>query len=291
LLSLALAKLRHQTEGFSLATSVTLQRRVRIVAKLLVALLVGALFWLVGADVVRIFRESTELPVARSTSFSTHDAAQAVIAANLFGSATSAPSGEMLRSSLNLVVKGVYAAQGGSSGFAIVAIDGRADVGIITGSEIKPGVKLHAVGSDHILIARDGVVERVDLIFTKDATVKPGHFPGGESLNVRTLSPTRFSISRREFAPLVSDPRQLAMVEQLGISPNGGIVIGDAIDSAMMSKLGLKQGDVIKKINGKVIAGKEDLVKFALQSPATNEVSVEGVRNGKPLLLTYNVLP
>jgi hypothetical protein len=33
------------------------------------------------------------------------------------------------------------------------------------------------------------------------------------------------------------------------------------------------------------------LLKVVMESPATNEVSVEGTRGGLPLRLTYNVQP
>jgi S1-C subfamily serine protease len=91
---------------------------------------------------------------------------------------------------------------------------------------------------------------------------------------------------------LLSDPRQIAMLALLGTGSGGGIVINDAIDTSLIDKLGLKHGDIIQKINGQTVAGKDDLLKIAMQAPANiNEVNVEGTRNGQPLRLTYNVQP
>lgn len=281
----------HDTERFSLATPVILQRRTGIAGKLLAALLGLALVWLIGANVLRMVQQRAMVAGALPAPLSAQRAAQAVIAANLFGSAASATTGEIQPSSLNLRLKGVYAAQGDFSGFAIVAVDNRPDIGVLTGTEIKPGVKLHAVNADHILIAHDGIIERVDLTSTRLASVTPGQLPGGQSVHVHPLSANNFSVSRGEFITLLSDPRQLATLAMLGTNAGGGIVINEAVDSALIGKLGLKQGDIIQKINGQTVAGKDDLLRIAMQSPNTNEVSVEGTRNGHPLRLTYNVQP
>jgi general secretion pathway protein C len=274
-----------------LATSVILQRRVGFAGKLLAALLVLALLWLVGSNVTRMVMQRSAAAAARPNPLSAQNAAQSVVAANLFGAAASAPTGDAQASSLNLKLKGVYAAQRDSSGFAILSVDGRPDVGVLAGSEIKPGVKLHAVNPDHILIVHDGAIERVNLAPTRLAAVTPGQLASGQSVHVHPIAVNSFSVSRNEFTSLLADPRQVAALAMLGTSASGGIVINDALDSTLIGKLGLRQGDIIQKINGQVVAGKDDLLKIAMQSPATNEISVDGTRNGQPLRLIYNVQP
>jgi type II secretion system protein C len=268
-----------------------LQRSANIFGKLLAVLLVFALLWLIGGNAMRMVLQRASFAGANASPLSTQAAAQTVMEANLFGGANGVPAGPAQPTSLNLRLKGVYAAEGNFSGFAILSVDGRPDVGVITGSEIKPGIKLNAVNADHVLIAHDGIVERVNLVAGRLAPVVPGQLAGGQPVHVQALSPNNFSVSRNEFTSLLSDPRQVAMLALLGTSAGGGIVVNDAADSALINKLGLKQGDIIQKINGQTVAGKDDLLKIAMQSPATNEVSVEGTRNGQPLRLTYNVQP
>jgi general secretion pathway protein C len=274
-----------------LANSVTLQRRAGIAGKLLAALLVLALLWLIGSNVSRMVLQRASVAGAKPGPLSAQNAAQSVVAANLFGSASSGPTGEAQATTLNLKLKGVYAAQRDFSGFAILSVDGRPDVGVLAGNEIKPGIKLHAVNADYVLIAHDGLIERVNLAPSRLAAVTPGQLANGQSVHVHPTSANSFSISRAEFTSLLSDPRQIAMLALLGTNASGGIVINDAADATLISKLGLKQGDIIQKINGQVVAGKDDLLKIAMQSPATNEVSVEGTRSGQPLRLIYNVQP
>jgi general secretion pathway protein C len=267
------------------------QRSASIAGKLLAALLACGLIWLIAADVMRIAALRHAGNNAPPPLLSTAGSAQTVIAANLFGASSTTQPADARPTSLNLRLKGVYAATGDFSGFAIISVDGRPDIGIVKGSEIKPGVKLNAVNADHILIVHDGLVERVDL-----GSYKPGAAPAApaatsQSVHVQAITGSKFSVSRGEFTSLLSDPRQVAMLALLGTNPGGGIVINDAVDAGLMGKLGLRQGDIIQKINGQTVAGKDDLLKIVMDSPATNEVSVEGTRSGLPLRLTYNVQP
>jgi general secretion pathway protein C len=267
------------------------QRTAGIAGKLLAGLLVCALLWLIAANVMRIAAERRASSGAQTVLLSTAGSAKVITATNLFGPGSGMPAADARPTSLNLRLKGVYAATGDFSGFAIISVDGRPDIGVVKGSEIKPGIKLDAVNADHILIVHDGLVERVDLGSGKASPVVPGQFAAGQSVHVQALPGSKFSVSRGEFTSLLSDPRQVAMLAMLGTNPGGGIVINDAVDGALMGKLGLRQGDIIQKINGQTVAGKDDLLKIVMDSPATNEVSVEGTRGGMPLRLTYNVQP
>jgi general secretion pathway protein C len=282
-----------------LATTVTLQRRLGLAGKLLAVLLVLALLWLVAGNVARMLLQRVSFGGAQSSPLQVQDAARTVVAANLFGAAASAPAGDVQPTSLNVRLKGVYAPLGSFPGFAIMSIDGAPDVGIVGGSELKPGVKLNAVNADHILIAHDGILERVNFNSAAPGSTAGSAAPGPavtpQSLNVRPVSGntpgSTYAVSRREFTTLLADPKQLAMLALLAAAPGGGIMINDGADGALVAKLGLKQGDIIQKINGQPVMGKDDLLKIAMNSPNTPEVSVEGTRNGQPLRLTYNVQP
>ena len=275
-----------------------LSRTALYAGRLLAALLALWLAWLIAQGVLRIVRPAPQAAGVRASPLAADAAAKAVIAANFFGSpgtGASTSAAEPVQSPLNLVLKGVYAPQRDFPGFAVLSIDGGRDVGILVGSEVKSGVKLNAVSADHVLLSRDGVLERVSLAPLQLRASAPGQLGAAPALNVRPTSATSYTVSRGEFAGLLRDPRQLASLAQVGTLPGGGgIVISDAAYGAsggIASKLGLQQGDIIQKINGQPVAGKDDLLNIARQSPAAGNVSVEGTRNGQPLRLTYNLQP
>jgi len=86
-----------------------------------------------------------------------------IVSANLFGID---PNGEQLgalsRSALNLVVTGLLAG-GESSGLVVVSVNGQPETAFSSGDEILPGVRLHAVEAERIIIARGGRLESVPL--------------------------------------------------------------------------------------------------------------------------------
>jgi len=271
-----------------LASTQTIQRRAGIAGKLLAVLLGIWLVWLLAQGGMRIFMRGPG-PAMQQAPLDTQSAARAVTAANLFGASAPVAQGPAQATSLNIKLKGVYAASGKFFSFAVMSVDGRPDTGVIAGSEIKPGVKLQEVNADHILISHDGVTERVDLGAGASSAVALARPAGVATLNVQPTAANTYQVSRQDFVGLLQDPRQLLVLAQLGSGPNGGILITDAAPGGVFSKLGLRQGDIIQKINGQAVNGKDDLLKLAANSPNTPDVNVEGTRNGQPLRLTYNV--
>ena len=255
----------------------------------MLALLLGMLLlWMIAQQGWRLTRQAPAASGVKSEQLTTDAAAKTVMTANFFGASSAEPAA-VQASNLNLRLKGVYAAWGKLPGFAILSIDNRPDVGIVSGNEVKPGVKLFAVNADHVLIARDGVVERVNFAPAQSAQTLSS--APASNLNVRPTSANSYAVSRGEFAAMLSDPRQLATLAQIGTFPGGGIIINEASNGGLISKLGLRQGDIIQKINNQPVAGKDDLLRIAQQSPAIGDISVEGTRNGQALRLTYNVQP
>jgi general secretion pathway protein C len=273
-----------------LASTLTMQRRVGIGGKMLAVLLACWLVWLLAQGGLRIFMPAPA-PRLPNAPLDTQSAARVIASSNLFGASSAPAAGPAQATSLNLKLKGVYAASGKLFSFAVLSIDGKPDVGIVVGSEIKPGVKLHEVHADHILIAHDGVIEQVNLGALQNSTLTPGQAAGMAMLNVQPTAANSYQVSRNEFVNLLQDPRQLLVLAQLGTAPTGGILINDAAAGGVVAKLGLRQGDIIQKINGVSVSGKDDLLKLAATSPNTPDVNVEGTRNGQPLRLTYNVQP
>ena len=60
----------------------------------------------------------------------------------------------------NLCLIGVFA---GHKGFAVFEVDGKRQIGVPIGADISPGMKLLEAASDHVIVGRSGVRQRVDL--------------------------------------------------------------------------------------------------------------------------------
>ena len=86
-----------------------------------------------------------------------------IVATHLFGVAENgAAAGFLARSSLNLVVTGLLAT-GEAGGMVVLSVDGQPETSFAAGDDVMPGVRLHAVEAERIIIARGGILETVPL--------------------------------------------------------------------------------------------------------------------------------
>ena len=86
-----------------------------------------------------------------------------IVTTHLFGVAENgAAAGLLARSSLNLVVTGLLAT-GESGGMVVISVDGQPETSFAAGDDVMPGVRLHAVEAERIIIARGGILETVPL--------------------------------------------------------------------------------------------------------------------------------
>lgn len=205
-----------------------------------------------------------------------HDGAglESLKAMHLFGKAEPGDAGtasEMARTSLNIKLRGVFAAGGGAPAFAILAVDGK-DEAFSMGAQIMPGVVLEAVAADHVRLLNNGVPEKLALDNL------------GRSLEKIQQA---ISISANDIGAL------LANVQNIGFElrqPPGGqrqLILTKA--TSEVEKLGLQNGDILQLVNGVRIDNVEDLNRQLAVSAASQEIALVGERNGQSMNLTYKV--
>jgi general secretion pathway protein C len=210
-------------------------------------------------------------------------------ARRLFGEAppaTSAPS-----SNAGIRLKGVYAIDGKTLSAAVVNTGGKRDTAVRVGEEIQPGTRLASVHPDHIIISQGGIRERIDLE-RRTATLpsRPRSAdPQGFRLTVAATGNNAYSLSRTELNNVLQDPRQMNYLGRIGMHPNGGVRLEQAPGGSLPSKLGLKEGDVIKNVNGQPVNSPGDLARLYQQFATLSQIRAEVIRGGAPMLLTYQI--
>lgn len=86
-----------------------------------------------------------------------------VEAGRLFGAAVfgaPTPGGAALP---NVRLVGVFAAETGKPGFAVLKLDDKQQVGVVVGESVVPETRLLEVHPDYVLLERAGVQQRVDI--------------------------------------------------------------------------------------------------------------------------------
>lgn len=263
---------------------------------------------------------------AARVSIDTAAAADFIVAAHLFGTAE-APRPVVqaaVLTSLNVKLKGVFAADGKEPAFAILNSDNQVDRHIKAGGEVKSGVVLAEIHPQHVVLNRDGTMELLELegkaggaplksnrlaLPSRQTAPKPAArvapeipsviAPGAPqaegapadafNLTVKPAGANQYSFSRNELNKALQDPKQLQNLGGVEVNPTGGVTISNVPDGSLTQKLGLQQGDVLNRINGQAVSSNNDLARLYQQFGQVSQITVEGTRNGKPINLSYTV--
>jgi general secretion pathway protein C len=213
--------------------------------------------------------------------------------AKLFGG--SLPAGERTAAGPGgLHLKGVVAPTPGQAASAVFSTGSGKDISVFVGREVQPGMKLIEVKPDHVIVSRAGVQERVDLDAMRSATGPRNSRDtraAGFRINVARTGSNNYALSRKELDDALRDPNQLGYLGAIGQKPGGGAVIQGAPGGSLAQKLGLEPGDVIKKVNGQVVASPGDLARLYQQFGTLSLVQAEVQRGSATLQISYAIQP
>jgi type II secretory pathway component PulC len=232
-------------------------------------------------------------------------AAQALADAHLFGAAATLAGGDVL-SNLNIKLRGVLA---GASGLAILNTGDR-DQTARVGGEVVPGVVLEAVHARHVMLRRNGALERVNLEERQQLAAAPA--PQDPSRRARSRS-----VAAPEPAPKSSSPRPGARFQRpepyapVGDVPTEpppaaapapppamvappaasgaagkGLVVTALPPGGLLERIGLQPGDVIRSVSGEAVANEADVMRIVQSRGAEGTLTVEVQRGGMTLPLT-----
>lgn len=210
--------------------------------------------------------------------------------ARLFGAA---PPGEAGRPAGGPKLKGVIAPTPGTEGSAIFSTGAGRDAAVYLEGEIEPGLKLVQVHPDHVVVARAGVLGRIDLE-APPASASAARAPGkatGFRLNVARTGTNNYTLSRKELDEALRDPGQLNHLGALGTGPRGGVRMELAPPGSLAQKLGLQPGDVIKSVNGQPVASAGDLARLYTQFAQLSLIQAEIQRGQSTVQLSYSIQP
>ncbi len=281
-------------------TAFSLLRTVPTVAMLAALVLAG---WLVGRWVLYFAAPAETPPAAPRERVQLGAAAQVLADAHLFG--VPAAGGEVL-SNLNIKLRGVLA---GASGFAILNTGDR-DQTARVGGEVVPGVVLEAVHARHVMLRRNGALERVNLEERQQLAAAPA--PQDQPRRARSRG-----VAAPEPAPKSSAPRPGARFQRpepyapVGDVPTEpppaaapapppamvappaasgaagkGLVVTAMPPGGLLERIGLQPGDVIRSVSGEPVANEADVMRIVQSRGAEGTLTVEVQRGGMTLPLT-----
>jgi len=207
--------------------------------------------------------------------------------AQIFGQAPpkGAEEANLAPSNLNITLTGVAVQPRG--GCALVVVQGQPESAYCVGEELAPGARLDAVEKDRIVILRNGQREAVtlkDLEKTAGLIVPPPVLPP----IVQPGASGGQVVDRRQLQQQLGKPEFLSQA-LIVPNPDGGFLVRQVQPGSLYEKLGLRQGDVIRNVNGQTLTSMDDVMRLYQQFGSAQRVLVEVQRQGRNETLYYDM--
>lgn len=211
---------------------------------------------------------------------------QAIVNAHLFdvAAAPTAPdAANAQETTVNLVLSAVFASDDPAKGLAIIGESAQGAKVFAVGSMVRPGIKLHSVYIDKVILDRSGNLEALSLPKRNSAALVINRPPPPQqnqvAENLRRIAETNPSA----FAEIIRPQPVFANGAQRGYRVYPGR------NRAQFSKLGLVPGDLVLSINGTPLDDPQRGMEIFNTIGSAGQVNVTVERNGQTQDLTLNM--
>ena len=240
--------------------------------------------------------------------------AEAVIKRNLFDSriGNGVPqiktdrefSADLPESSLPLTLLGTVVNVRGGRSFAIISQSGSKDQEIyFTGDTVREGVILATVQRNRVVLLREGreeVLEKTSEAAAPAPRRRTARRAVGSRVNssqnnirIRKVGDNNYVMDRREVEGVLADVNKL--LTQIRIVPHFkegkpyGFKVFNIRPNSLFMKLGMVNGDIIKRVNGLDITGPEQALQMYQQLKQESRITIDLERFSKNITLQYEV--
>jgi hypothetical protein len=174
---------------------------------------------------------------------------------------------------------------------------------LFNGEQLAGLVRSHKPGDKVALsIIRQGQAQKVEATLGETEAPKAAEFggfgeatffgPDGPRVHVLKELQKQFTLPTLGLKTCREKPEAFLGVEarrvdgslaaQLGLKEDTGVLVGHVVDESPAEKAGLKEHDVIVKLDGESVEGPSDLIKRIQKHKKGDKVKLELLRGGKP---------
>lgn len=283
-------------------------------AAYLASQLIQGMMFSPAVDHVSVAAGHTPQAVVRKAGNPAKDA-QAIVQRNIFGSRVGNPAGgepavsnfsaDLPESALPLTLLGTVVNEGGKRSFAVISQTGSREQDIFfTGDVVREGATLASVQRNRVVLLRQGREEVLEMSKDQRARVPARRpvrrtFAGAVNrnsppdINVRKTGENSYVMDRREVEGVLSDFNKL--LTQIRIVPHfkdgkpDGFKVFNIRPNSFFMKLGMVNGDIIKRVNGLDITGPEQALQMYQQLRQESRITLDLERFSKNITLRYEV--
>ncbi|UCF31755.1 MAG: hypothetical protein JSV26_04945 [bacterium] len=239
---------------------------------------------------------------------------EVIIGRNLFGSridpvATGETTGDvedvdLPETTLPLQLLGTVANARGEGSFAIIQDTTTREQQIYyPGDTVRDGVILVTVARNRVVLLRNGVEEVLEKLVERVGgpperrpvpRARPSRAaPEAAEITVRKVADNSYVMDRREVEGVLQDFNKL--LTQIRVVPHfadgqpDGFKVFNIRPNSLFMKLGMVNGDIIKRVNGLEITGPEQALQVFQQLKDESNITIDIERFRKNLTLQYEV--
>ncbi|MGE5049023.1 MAG: type II secretion system protein GspC, partial [Deltaproteobacteria bacterium] len=160
------------------------------------------------------------------------------------------------------------------------------------------GARIYGVQKDRVLLDHDGVNEYIDnnAAAPPNLGVVPMPQPGGPpqaSNDVRQLSENQYVIAKSTINEALTDMSKLAtqarIVPSFKNGASNGFKLFSIVPDSLYAKIGIQNGDVIRKINGYEMNSPDKALEIYQKLRDANRIEVEVERRGETVRKSYSI--
>lgn len=216
--------------------------------------------------------------------------------ANLFGdyqaSARPADVSSAPDTNLSLTLLGILAGSTDVDSRALIGSQNGDEGPYSIGEDISPGVTLHAIFPDRVILSRSGSYETLRLEKDKPSSAGDSETPTAAVNVVDTSSPPNQMLGQiRE--QILQDPSKAGEYVRVQPANVGGALRGYRIypgrDRAIFSNLGLRPGDLVTAVNGIQLDDGQKALQTLNELKQAGSVSLTIERGGQPQTVTLSL--
>ena len=213
------------------------------------------------------------------------------------------PNAEAVRSSLRATLIGTMVANRAEWSFATIRDDASRETGLylpgdrLMGAEIVSIERLRVVlnneGRKEYIAIGDGPAPAPPAQVSVQAPAAPAPAAGVDDGSIRQIDENNYEISRAEIDKQLSNLNQIATQARIVPSFKNGVANGFKLFSirpnSLYSKIGIQNGDVIRRINGYEINSPDKALEIYSKLKEANRIEIELERRGQSINRSYNI--
>ncbi|MGD8593350.1 MAG: type II secretion system protein GspC [Gammaproteobacteria bacterium] len=204
---------------------------------------------------------------------------------------------------LNLKLRGVFSSNDKELARAIIADAKGDDESYAIGDEVPGGATLNDIFEDRVILERNGQLEVLKLPVESlpgetTEVVNRGIPPRGGAVSapsqpINTATADTSEILRHYRDALINDPQSVMGLVRVQPYNKGGKLEGYRIrpgrDRQLLTKFGLRSGDIVKAVNGVPMDNPIKALEILRDLSTASSVTVDIERNGTPRSFTFQI--